>query len=109
LKFCQRSRLQDGILISFRLLVSVFRLYLSVRPITTDVAWHACLSVCLSVCLLDTTVSLTKTDEPIEVPFGLRTWVGPSIHVLGEGSRGMGSLPPPPLPSFATGPLVKIL
>jgi len=30
-------------------------------------------SVCVFVCLLDTTVSRTKTAEPIEVPFGVRT------------------------------------
>jgi len=41
--------------------------------------------VCLSVSLLVTTVSPTKTDEPITVPFGVWTWVGPRNHVLGGG------------------------
>ena len=31
----------------------------------------------VSVCLLDTTVKLAKTDEPIELSFGLLTWLGP--------------------------------
>jgi len=41
-----------------------------------------CLSVCRSVCLSVTLVSPAKTAEPIEMPFGLRTWVGPRDHVL---------------------------
>ena len=52
----------------------------------------ACAS--LSVCLLVTTVSPTKTDEPIEVPFGLWTRVGPRNHVFpGEGAI-LGLFPP---------------
>ena len=43
------------------------------RPIATDVAWSAC----LSVCLFDTTVRPAKTDELIKVPFGISTRVGP--------------------------------
>ena len=39
-------------------------------------------AVGLSACL----VSPAKTAEPIEMPFGLRTWVGPGNHVLDEGS-----------------------
>ena len=39
------------------------------RPIVTDVPWSVCLSV--------TTMSPTKTAEPIEMPFGLWTRVGP--------------------------------
>jgi len=34
-----------------------------------------CVCLCLSVCLLDTTVSPAKTDEPIEMLFGLWTRV----------------------------------
>jgi len=48
----------------------------------------------LVVCLQDTTVSATKTAEPIEMPFGLWTWVVPRNHVLGEGPdprRGRGN------------------
>ena len=42
-------------------------------------------------CIADRRMSLyftlgpAKTDEPIEMPFGLRTPVGPSNHVLDEG------------------------
>jgi len=47
-------------------------------PILTDqVAW----SVGLSVTLL----SPAKTAAPIELPFGLRTWVGLGNHVLDGG------------------------
>ena len=31
-------------------------------------------SVCVCVCLLDTTVSTTETDEPIDMPFGMWIW-----------------------------------
>ena len=45
------------------------------RSIRTDrVAWSVRLSVTL--------VSPVKTAEPIEMPFGLRTQVGPENHVL---------------------------
>jgi len=47
-------------------------------PIVTDrVAWSVGLSVTL--------VSPAKTAAPIELPFGLRTWVGPGKHVLDGG------------------------
>jgi len=42
--------------------------------------------VCLSVCLSVTLVSPAKTAEPIVVPSGLRTWLGPRDHVLDGGS-----------------------
>jgi len=48
-------------------------------PIVTDrVAWSVGLSVGLSVTL----VSPAKTAEPIEMPLGLKTRVGPGNHVL---------------------------
>ena len=54
------------------------------RPILTDqVAWSVGLSVGLSVTL----VSPAKTAAPIELPFGLRTLVGPGKHVLDRRSR----------------------
>ena len=43
------------------------------------VAWSVGLSVTL--------VSLAKTAEPIDVPFGMRTWVDPRDHVLDGGFR----------------------
>jgi len=49
------------------------------RPIVTDRgAWSVGLSVCRSVTLL----SPAKTAEPIKVPFGLTTLVGPVNNVL---------------------------
>jgi len=41
--------------------------------------------VCRSVCLSVTTVRLAKTAASIEIPFGLRTGVGPGNHVLDAG------------------------
>jgi len=38
--------------------------------------------VCRSVCLSVTLVSPAKTAELVEMPFALRTWVGPGNHVL---------------------------
>jgi len=43
-----------------------------------------CLSVCMSVCLSHQ-MSPAKMAEPIEMPFGLMTWVGPGNHVLDGG------------------------
>jgi len=43
------------------------------------VASDVLLSVCLSV------AHNHKTAEPIEIPFGVWTQVGPSNHVLGRG------------------------
>jgi len=52
---------------------------MQMRPILTDqVAWSVGLSVGLSVTLL----SPAKTAAPIELPFGLRTWMGLGNHVL---------------------------
>ena len=45
-----------------------------------------CRSACLSVGLSVTLVSPAKTAEPIEMPFGLRTWLDPRDHVLDGGS-----------------------
>jgi len=50
------------------------------RPIVTD-------RVALSVGLSVTVVSPAKTATPIEMPFGLRTWVGPRNHVLDGGPQ----------------------
>jgi len=41
-----------------------------------------CLSVGLSVCLSVTVVSLAKTAEAIEMPFGMLTWLGLRNYVL---------------------------
>jgi len=48
------------------------------RPILADrVSWSVGLSVTL--------VRPAKMAAPIELPFGLRTWVGPGNHVLDGG------------------------
>jgi len=39
----------------------------------------------LSVCMLVTTMSPAKTDEPIEMPFGKQTRVGPRNQVTDGG------------------------
>jgi len=47
-------------------------------PIATDrVVWYVGLSV--------TTVSPAITAEPIEMPLGMLTWVGPRNHALDGG------------------------
>jgi len=55
-------------------------------PIVTDrVAWSVSQSVGLSVSRSVTLVSPAKTAAPIEMPFELRTLVGPGNHVLHGG------------------------
>jgi len=58
------------------------------RPIATDeVASHV---VCLSVCLSVTTVSPAETSEPIKMPFGMWTRVGPTRKGQFCGRKGAG-------------------
>jgi len=47
--------------------------YVDAAYVADRVAWSVDLSVTL--------VSLAKTAEPIEMPFGLWAWMGPSNHV----------------------------
>jgi len=54
-------------------------------PIVTDPV-----TVCLSICRSVTLVSPAKTAAPVEMPFGLRTWVGPRNHVLDGGQMPHG-------------------
>ena len=52
------------------------------RPIVTDrIAWSVCLSVGLSV---SHSREPYKTDEPIQMPFGLWAQVGSRNHALDE-------------------------
>ena len=64
---------------------SVFRPHRSTTSV--DVAYCYTLSsvVCLSVSLSVTIVSPAKMGEPIEMPFGLWTPVGPGNHMLDGG------------------------
>jgi len=48
---------------------------------TDRVAWSVCLSVCLSI----TSMSPAKMAEPIQVLFGMWTWVGPRHYVVYRG------------------------
>ena len=45
--------------------------HLNMRAVATDVAWCGLCVCVICVCLIFTTANLTKTDEPIEVPFRL--------------------------------------
>jgi len=49
------------------------------RPIATGVARSV---VCVSVCVFGHANCCAKTAEPIEMPFGVLTLVGPRISVL---------------------------
>jgi len=64
----------------FRLLYCIFRQHRSITYV--DVACYYGMSsmVCRSVIL----VSSAKIAEPFEMPFGLRTQVGPRNHVLDQ-------------------------
>jgi len=76
---CTTMVLRNYDLLSERLLlgrIAVLRTYM--RSIIIDrVAW--------SVSLSDTLVSLAKTAAPVQMPFGLRTWLRPRNHVLDGG------------------------
>jgi len=39
----------------------------------------------LTICLLVTFVNPAKTAEPIDMPFGAKTWVGPRNHIIEGG------------------------
>jgi len=53
------------------------------RPCMRHIVTDAARSVC--VCLLVTIVSPTKKAEPIEMRFGVYTWVVSLKHLLAEG------------------------
>jgi len=57
-------------------------MYVDAAIVTDRVAWSVGLSVCRFVCHSS---QLCKTAEPIEMPFGLRTRMGPRKHVLDGG------------------------
>jgi len=49
-------------------------------PTVADVLWSVCVCACV-YCLFDITQSCDKTADPIEMPFGMSTLVGPGNHV----------------------------
>ena len=52
-------------------------------PISIDEGvWSVGRSVGLSVCLSVCNVSPARKAEPIEMPFGILTWVGPRNHLF---------------------------
>jgi len=53
-----------------------------------DVAYYyqPSIMVCLLVCRSLTVVSPAKAVEPIDMPFGLKSWMGPRNYVLDGGS-----------------------
>jgi len=63
----------------------VFRPHRSTTYVDAAYSYRPSSVVCLSVGLSVTLVSPAKTATPIELPFGLRTWVGPGNHVLDGG------------------------
>jgi len=76
--------LRTASLICFQPLV--FRPHRSTTYVDAVYCYRPSSVVCLSVCLSATLVSPAKTAEPIEMPSGLRTWLGPRDHVLDGGS-----------------------
>ena len=64
------------VLIVFLGRIAVLRMSKVWRIVTDRAAWSVCWSV--------TVVSRAKMAEPIELQFGLRTWLGPRNHVLDE-------------------------
>ena len=56
--------------------------YVDAAIVTDRAAWSVGLSFCRSVCHSS---QLCKTAEPIEMPFGMTTRMGPRKHVLDGG------------------------
>jgi len=71
----------------FLLKNGIIRLHRSTTYVDAAYCYRPSNVVCRSVTL----VSPAKTAEPIEMPFGLWTWVGPRNHVLdGDSDPPMG-------------------
>jgi len=63
-----------------------FRPHRSTTYVDAAYSYRPSSVICPSVCRSVTLVSPAKTAAPFELPFGLRTWVGPENHVLDEGT-----------------------
>jgi len=63
----------------------IFRLHRSTTYVDAAYSYRPSSMVCRSVGLSVTLVRRAKTAAPIELPFGLRTLVGPGNHVLDGG------------------------
>jgi len=66
-------------------IVVVVRPHRSTTYVDTVYCYRPNSVVCRSVCLSVTSDDPAKMAEPIEMPFGLRIWVGPGNHVLDGG------------------------
>ena len=66
------------------IIITIIRPHRSTMYVDAAYCYRLSSTVCRFVCL--TLVSPAKTAAPIELPFGLRTWVGPGNHVLDGGS-----------------------
>jgi len=62
--------------------IQTFRPHRSTTYVDAAYCYRPSILVCRLVCLSVTLVSPAKTAAPVEVPFGLRTWVDPRNHVL---------------------------
>jgi len=63
-------------------ILTIIRPHRSITYVDAACCYQSSSLVCRSVCLSVTLVSPAKTAAPIEMPFGLRTWMGPGNHVL---------------------------
>ena len=72
-------------LLSHLVVVLPFRSHRSTTYGDAAYCYRPSSEVCRSVCGSVQLVSPAKTAEPIEMPFGLRTRVGPGKHVLDGG------------------------
>ena len=72
----------------------IFRPHRSTTYVDAAYCYRPSSVVCRSVCQSVTVVSSVKTAQPIEMPFGLRTWVSPKNHVLdgGPDPHGKGQI-----------------
>ena len=67
----------------YHIIIIIIRPHRSTTYIEAAYCYRPSSMVCQSVC--HTSVSPAKTAAPIEMPFGLRTRVGPRNHVLDGG------------------------
>ena len=65
--------------------LAIIRPYRSTTYVDAACCYRPSSVVCRSVCRTVTLLSPAQTAAQIEMPFGLRTWVGSRNHVLDEG------------------------
>ena len=82
---CGPGRPSQLLLTTERLYYTIIRPHRSTAYVDAAYSCRQSSVVCVSVGLSVTLVSPAKTAAPIELLFGLRTWVGPGNHVLDGG------------------------